>query len=587
MKKKFLFPLLSLFALSLGAGSLLSFGHHSTVETGAYSVQPGDAAYGEESDWTPVTSAAGINTSDYYMFRVTYNSTFQYSTGVIDSDSGGGLPIVTDSFDNAKVFKFVQGTNGYIVNGAFEVKSSGSVTMSGQYLSLTTMYGMRKLQATDNIANAAEFVGYTHRTSIFTLKGYNEDCFFAAYEDSVYNPGKCDIEYTRKTDYDDMYAFNINFYLPLQLVSMPAPEPTPDVYSYIDLRQSYENDPTNNWESAGAKFAVCYQNKTGGETNNEKWSPLATPVDGKDHVYEFVVPQMNFTPNHAILVRLDSVATEGDWSKKWNQFDVTYANGSEVFVVHNWDAASTFGSVVIKGGAGEWTETTIDVQLADVKVNDQGNWEFYGDVVIEEASQIKSTVLGSWYDGKFTVNSPLTGIVTGDQTNNISINRAGTYKMYYNTATYTIHITTEEIQEAYAYATYFLENVGCDVTGENAPSGWATVKAAFENDEVLTNEARKVLVEFDNPSNVGDDIQRCTFLYDMALDHHVELDAFMKYVNGSDVDVIRESLVRGNNNHSIEMNSVLAVSIIAIIACLSISSVGVVIVIKKRKTGNH
>ena len=90
---------------------------------------------------------------------------------------------------------------------------------------------------------------------------------------------------------------------------------------------------------------------------------------------------------------------------------------------------------------------------------------------------------------------------------------------------------------AYAYAGYFLTNVGCDPNGVNLPSGWTTVKNRYENPAAVTNDAKDFLFAFDveakRATKPNDDIVRMFDRYNLACNRHPSLDKFIKDSGGN------------------------------------------------------
>ncbi len=71
--------------------------------------------------------------------------------------------------------------------------------------------------------------------------------------------------------------------------------------------------PNSNWTQADAKFVVYYYDNG---TNTNGWSDIMTAVAGETDVYTTTVPD---TFPNLIFVRLNSTATAGNWTDKWDQ----------------------------------------------------------------------------------------------------------------------------------------------------------------------------------------------------------------------------------------------------------------------------
>ena len=194
---------------------------------------------GLESDWTPVTNPAQINTSDYYMLRVYYNDSYQYISGIFMPVNG--TAVITDTFENARMFKFVQGENGYKIQGLFDIYRYDSEL--DEYVWEETKHYVEyddegNFWVGDSEEDASEFVGFTYGGKV-TLKKYDlsDKSFLSALGIKFgSNAGKT---YIIGLD-DDLFDIYEASLLPVELITIPEPhihdeiEFTP-VYDFSDL----------------------------------------------------------------------------------------------------------------------------------------------------------------------------------------------------------------------------------------------------------------------------------------------------------------------------------------------------------------
>ena len=119
-----------------------------------------------------------------------------------------------------------------------------------------------------------------------------------------------------------------------------------------------------------------------------------------------------------------------------------------------------------------------------------------------------------------------------------------------------------------------MANVGCDSTGVNDPTGWNDCASHYA---ALSNEA-KDYVYAGEADEEGDNLGRALARYDQALKSHPTLLHFIVDSHNTP----RASLARATYEFDNTAQSNITIMVIAI-ALASITTVGVLLFVKKRK----
>lgn len=185
------------------------------------SAEAGDAPTGVEADWTPITSVSDINTSDYYMLRTTYNDSYQYSNSELDFVNG--VAWRASSFENARVFQFVEGTDGYKVKGLFNLLPQDIENYHYLHIQVDE-YDNEDIWTVDTLEEAAEFDAFAYDGTKITLRKHGSTSLLAAmpviYGDHA---GETTILNMSSEDYE--YYSGEGFLLPLELVTCASTAP--------------------------------------------------------------------------------------------------------------------------------------------------------------------------------------------------------------------------------------------------------------------------------------------------------------------------------------------------------------------------
>lgn len=124
------------------------------------------------------------------------------------------------------------------------------------------------------------------------------------------------------------------------------------------------------------------------------------------------------------------------------------------------------------------------------------------------------------------------------------------------------------------YGRYFTNKVGCDSSGVAKPSGWATVKSAYQ----ALPDTVQTVIEGTSASQTGSSIQKAMATYDWAISHNPTLknSASEKYISGR----------TGNGASSVTTisgNSLNSSALIAGLAFVGLAAAGTMIFVAKRR----
>ena len=156
----------------------------------------------------------------------------------------------------------------------------------------------------------------------------------------------------------------------------------------------------------------------------------------------------------------------------------------------------------------------------------------------------------------------------------IKVNQTKVYSVYAkdNTSIW-IQVANDGTQAA-AWATYFLNNVGCHADGSALPEGWSLVAARYET---LPSTAKTTyLVNGKADEHSDKEVERALARYDYAVTHHSELTRFIAGRSISAAPRITFTLGNVSNNSN-------TIVIISIVSVISVSAVGGFFLLRKRK----
>ncbi len=320
----------------------------------------------------------------------------------------------------------------------------------------------------------------------------------------------------------------------------------------------------HNWFEAGAKICAYMTDDT-----NDYWTSLQTTTS-TTLLYKFDY-NVSFTPTKLIWVRMNPSETQGSWDdgKKWNQTgDLEFKEAT--YIENGWDYPGTSQwTVSAEVRSNQVPPFEKKATLSNIGLNVAGNPEVSGSVTLVKDEEFKILAGDGVWSGFYGRPEALAGAIDGGSMEEVSPENpnikcliAGTYDFYFDTETKKLWITRQDIVDADGWASYFLNNVGCDATGVNEPTGWASCASEYAK---LSNDA-KDYVYGGKADKEGDNLGRALARYDQALLSHPGLTHFI--VNSSDTPrasiYINHSIGEiGNSSILIVVISVSAVSALA------------------------
>lgn len=332
------------------------------------------------------------------------------------------------------------------------------------------------------------------------------------------------------------------------------------------------------WSEGNAKLCAYLT-----DDSSTYWTSLQT-LSSSTSLYKFDYT-ISFTPTKLIWVRMNPAATSGNWNQKWNQTgDLSWNEAT--YLQNQWDPTTSQCSqwtVSAQVRSNQVTDFGTKQTLSTIGINGYGNPEVSGSVSLIENEEFKILAGDGVWSGYYGTPSALSTAISGGSTTersddnpNIVCEIAGTYDFYFDTETKKLWISRQDIVDADGWATTFNNNVGCDPTGVDLPTGWSTVSSAYSS---LSNDAKDYI--YAGTADVdGDNLARALATYDYAVSHHASLEKFIK--NSS--NAVRTS----SSNYRVtvfEINNTngAAPIIVSVIAVLALTAVGGYYFLSKNK----
>lgn len=331
------------------------------------------------------------------------------------------------------------------------------------------------------------------------------------------------------------------------------------------------------WSQSNAKLAAYLT-----DDSSNYWSTLQTI--SSDKVLYKIDYSISFTPKKLIFVRMNPAATSGNWEQKWNQTgDLSWKEAT--YLQDEWDPTTaqcsqwTVSAMVRSSEVeGFGTKTT----LSNIGINDSGNPEVSGSVTLIEGEEFKILSGDGVWSGYYGRPDALANAISGgstesrsDENPNIVCEIAGTYDFYFDTETKRLWISRQDIVDADGWASYFLNNVGCDETGVKLPTGWDSCKTAYN---ALTNEAKNYIYA-GTADEDGDNLGRALARYDHAVSSHASLERFIKNSGGT----VRAASVQVSPLFGTDGNNASTILIIISVSSLVALTVGGYFLLKKKR----
>ena len=346
----------------------------------------------------------------------------------------------------------------------------------------------------------------------------------------------------------------------------------------VDLRDS-------SWSEADAKYAVMFMDKTTYPEEHDDWSSIVSASAGQKLVQ--IPYNIGFSPLQMLIVRYNPAKTDYDtdkWSYKWGQtYDDIFGIYARIGAFNEGDNKNVVyvGAPKIIGGNGSWG----DIKYFDnVKLNGYNNAEYYTTVTLAANVEFKVQVApyadGDYY-ANYTTHSSISSNFSGGGNSNIRVVTAGTYAIYFDYfGTYDnsarIYITTEAAAAADEWSQYFLNNVGCDPTGVNPPSGWSACATEYAK---LSGDAKHIVYSA-TADEGGSYVEKAVARYDQALRSHPSLT---KFIVDSDGTTQRTPHVAFNPIAIVSSKNTNGTIIIVVISVITVGAVAGYFFLRRRK----
>lgn len=382
--------------------------------------------------------------------------------------------------------------------------------------------------------------------------------------DGWYTTSACTTKYTAK-------AINANTGIYAKYTSHAAWAGT----IHVDLRDT--------WSDAAANYAVYFMDKTTYPSEIGGWSTytMGTAANVKLVNISYSLP---FEPKEMTLVRYNSTYSQANWnSQKWPTDGNKWGQTPDLSVNEVVRVGTTvedgknlaylgYPKVVL------WNPSASDVSLGAVKLNGSNHAEYYSTSVTLAANQqfkvqIAPYAAGDYY-GNYSTHSSLTSDFSGGGSSNIVCKTAGTYAFYFDSTNNSTYITKVELAEADEWSQYFLNNVGCDATGRNVPSGWSSCATEYAK----LSGAAKNIVYGATAKEDGSYVEKAVARYDVAVRNHPSLTRFI--VNSGNTP--RSAAINNNLIAQAVAHSGSTIAVVAI-SSVSLAAIGGYFLFKKKK----
>ena len=351
----------------------------------------------------------------------------------------------------------------------------------------------------------------------------------------------------------------------------------------VDLKDS-------GWAASSGNYAIMFMDKDTYSAEVDAWSTYVMGISTNEHLVQ-ISYSIPFEPKKMTVVKYDSSYSKASWdAEKWESGVINHTKDDiygDIIRIGAYDSSDGKNACYV--GAPRLNKWNPDetILLTTVKSNSDHNTEYYSTEVSFAKNQrfkIEMAPYNDEYDyySNYTAHSSIASNFTGGWGSDITVNVAGTYAIYFNSTTNSIYITTPDIAKADEWAIFFMNNVGCDATGVNLPTGWSACSSQYSS---LSNGAKNIVYGATaNPSVDAPIVEQAVARYDAALRSHSSLTHFI--VNGSDtpraVSAINVITPFSLFTQGATDASTIIIIIASSVALLSVTALSI-LVIKKRK----
>ena len=257
----------------------------------------------------------------------------------------------------------------------------------------------------------------------------------------------------------------------------------------------------------------------------------------------------------------------------------------------SWASVGTYNGKVFKYETETWVdyvETTVHFVTQAGSLGNELNFNsangqyegVYTTTTDGEKFKIRKTV-GTEDTDYAALDSYMSDEVATSDGTWVTIVKAGAYMVYFKGDNTMWIQDAEPSLVAYAYAGYFLTNVGCDPNGVAAPTGWSDCATRYSN---LNDDAKNYIYNFDvSTAESGDDIAAMIARYEWAIKHNPNsLSHFIVNAGGTERPISSSNMVTVYKASSNNSNHIPVIAIVASSIAM-VTLLGAGLMIKHRK----
>ena len=545
--------------------------------------------YISEITLTVVTEAVEIG--DLITISAVYSGTSYYLSGV---NTTTNLGTCTTASSSAMIFEVEAGNE----SGSFALKNGDDYLKAADSNNLYTETSVTNnsswLVLTDGTHFTIKNVAFPARTLQYNDNGHVSDSSktnrFAAYttaqtEIVITQVEKPEVDYVTvmgdaTADAHNDYSIEVEFLYEVTYVDSGNPGPSTITVSVVDSHDdSSHASVTGNPD--GTSFKVTFsKDETYTVTITSVEDP--TKTDSTEIVVSNIHAAIQFAQYSGTTVSGNALLTEGDYviyystyalkaaitSDRAENVEVTpesniistgdasiiwhIAPHGDYFTIYNASVNKYLASTGVKNKAQLLASGTDDKSLWSVTIS-SGSFEFVNK-----------------YNSANSVNS------------NLRNNGTNGWACYATTTGGALSLY-KQAYSADDYAKLFLENIGCDSTGTTAPlaANWNLLAALYSE---TTSDAKTTLinddgVEYQSPATEAQRISEAMYLYDYVIaKYNKQSEVYAPFITGR----TGSGLVVGANM-LFNVDSQTTTAIIVVIAVASISAIGAIFFIRRRK----
>ena len=358
-------------------------------------------------------------------------------------------------------------------------------------------------------------------------------------------------------------------------------------YFLVQHYPSYYQVDLNNsgWADGEADYAIMSFNDSLYDPVAFEWSEYIENVPAGQR-YVRIFYQTHFDAYSITIVRYNKDNTREQWERDrwanvWNQ--TVDAEIDMELTARISDQKENNKNLVYGGSPFVMCYTTDGLigydDMREGKSNGSNNTEYYGVIEFDTAYKFKIGVppLNEQYDlyANYTADSSVAGDFYYGEDGYIHLRQAGSYSFYFDTYTHNLYITGEGSADAEIWAQYFLDEVGCDASGVNLPTGWSDSAERYRS---LCNSAKDI-VYGSRADQYGTLIEQAVARYEVAVRSHPSLTKFIKDSGGK----VRPVASRVFVPISIDTITNSGTSIIIVVSIITASAILGYFLLRKRK----